>query len=158
MFIRPATQRDYPRIPALVEAAFGQHDEALIVEGLRRADEIEMEFVATDRDELIGHLVLSRLVEPEGCLALAPVSVHPFRQKQGIGSALIEKALLRAEEEEWTAVFVYGNPRYYGRFGFDVQEANDFETVYPSEFIAARVFDESAFGSLPRDLTFSTVF
>ncbi len=158
MFIRPATARDYPQIPALVEAAFGQHDEALLVEGLRRAGEIAFEFVATDRDELIGHVVLSRLIEPAGCLALAPVSVHPDRQKQGIGSALIEKALMRAEEEEWPAVFVHGNPRYYGRFGFDVQEANDFDTVYPSEFIAARVFDEFSFGSLPRDLVFSEAF
>ncbi|NOX42044.1 MAG: N-acetyltransferase [Alphaproteobacteria bacterium] len=158
MFIRSASNRDFATISDLVEAAFGRHDEALLLAELRQDGDIALELVATDRDELIGHLALTRLISPAGCLALAPLSAHPDRQHKGIGSALINKAMAWAEEQGWVAVFVHGNPRYYGRFGFDVAEAADFDTVYSSEFMAVRVFDEVAFGSLVRELDFASAF
>jgi putative acetyltransferase len=158
MFIRSASKKDFARVSGLVEAAFGRHDEALLLGELRLDGDIALELVATDRDQLVGHLALTRLISPKNCLALAPLSAHPDRQHQGIGSALIEKAMAWAEEQEWVAVFVHGNPRYYGRFGFDVAEAADFDTVYSSEFLAVRVFDEVEFGSLVRELDFASAF
>ncbi len=158
MFVRPANPRDFAKIPQLVEAAFGRHDEGLLVEELRRDGDIVMEFVATDREELIGHIILSRFVVPQGCLALAPVSVHPDRQKQGIGSTLIRIATEAAEEEGWTAAFVLGNPHYYGRFGYEVEQASGFDTPYPPEFTAACVFDTADFSSLPRELIYPKAF
>jgi putative acetyltransferase len=158
MFVRPVSSQDFAAIPQLVEATFGRHDEGLLVQEMRTDGCIAIEYVATDRDVLIGHIALSRLVSPVGCLALAPLSVHPERQGKGIGSALIAKAMDRAEEEEWTAVFVLGNPKYYSRFGFDVEAAEDFETVYPSEFMAAHVFDPPEFGSLQRELIYPSAF
>ncbi len=158
MFIRPATRRDFDLIPPLIEAAFGQHDEALIVERLRDDGDIVFEFVATDRDVLIGHIVMSKLVSPKHCLALAPLSVHPDYQKRGIGSTLVRKATEVAEERGWTAAFVLGNPAYYGRFGYEVAEAQEFDTVYPSEFMAACVFDAAGFGAASRDLVYPAAF
>jgi putative acetyltransferase len=158
MFIRPVTPRDHPKIPLLVEAAFGRHDEALLVDELRRHGDIEVEYVATDRDELVGHIAFSRLISPPGCLALAPLSVHPDRQKTGIGSTLIRIATDAVEEGEWTAAFVLGNPAYYSRFGFDVELAQGFDTPYPPEFTAACVFDEASFRSLPRELVYPPAF
>jgi putative acetyltransferase len=158
MFIRPVTARDHAKIPQLVEAAFGRHDEALLVQELRQHGDIEVEYVATDRNELVGHIAFSRLISPPLCLALAPLSVHPDRQKTGIGSTLIRIASEAVEEAEWAAAFVLGNPAYYGRFGYDVDMAEGFNTPYPSEFTAARVFDETAFRSLPRELIYPEAF
>jgi len=158
MFIRPVTERDHAKIPILVEAAFGRHDEALLVEELRRHGDIEVEYIATDRNVLIGHIAFSRLISPPLCLALAPLSVHPDRQKTGIGSTLIRIASDAVEEAGWAAAFVLGNPTYYGRFGYDVEMAEGFNTLYPSEFTAAKVFDETAFRSLPRELVYPTAF
>jgi len=51
-------------------------------------------------------------------LALAPVSVTPERQNDGIGSALIEEGLRRADAMGEPLVIVLGHPAYYPRFGF----------------------------------------
>lgn len=150
--------RDFPKIPPLVEAAFGRHDEGLLVEELRADGDIELEFVATDREELIGHVILSRLVAPEGCLALAPVSVHPDRQRSGVGSTLIKIALEAAEEAEWTAVFVLGDPHYYRRFGFETDEAESFDSPYPIEYTSVLVFDEAAFHDLAPEIVYPEAF
>lgn len=158
MLINTPSRNDLSGIPYLVEAAFGRHDEAVLVDELRRTDAIAFELVATDRDILVGHILMSRLVSPEGCLALAPLSVHPDRQKQGIGSSLVKIATETAEERGYIAAFVLGNPAYYGRFGYEVERASDFETSYPVEFTAACVFDETAFRSLPRELVYATAF
>lgn len=158
MFVRPASARDFPKIPQLVEAAFGRHDEGLLVEELRRDGDIVMEFVATDREQIIGHVVMSRMAEPPGTLALAPVSVHPDRQKKGIGSTLIRIATEAVEEAGWTAVFVLGNPKYYGRFGYEVEQATSFETPFPSEYTAACVLDAEEFQTLPREMIYPKAF
>ncbi len=158
MFVRPASPRDYPNIPQLVEAAFGRLDESLLVQELRRDGAVVVEYVATDREELIGHIILSQMDEPKGTLALAPVSVHPDRQNRGIGSALIRAATEVAEELEWTAVIVLGNPAYYGKFGYEVEQMADFDTKYPSEFTAANVLDSEAFRLLTQKLIYPKAF
>lgn len=158
MFVRPASPRDHAKIPQLVEAAFGRHDEGLLVESLRRDGDVVIEYVATDREELIGHVLLSRMVSPQGTLALAPVSVHPDRQKTGIGSTLIRAATEAAEEQGWTAIFVLGNPAYYGKFGYEVDQAEAFDTPYAPEYTAASVLDDTEFRALPRELIYPVAF
>jgi putative acetyltransferase len=158
MFIRPAHIGDMPKIPALVEAAFGRHDEAVLVEALRRDNLIALEFVATILDTHVGHLVLSRLNAPPGALALAPLSVHPDHQRRGVGSALVRAAADRAEEDGWSAIFVLGDPAYYAKFGFSVSEASGFETPYAREYTAALVLDPAAFGTLSREIDYPEAF
>ena len=158
MYVRLASVRDTRLASDLVASAFGRHGEALLVENLREQGDIVYEWVATIFEELVGHLVLSRLISPENCLALAPVSVSPLRQKQGIGSALIHAALEVAEEDEWTAVFVLGDPKYYSKFGFDVSQAGGFDTPYVHEFTAAAVLDAGAFGTLKREIIYPPAF
>jgi putative acetyltransferase len=52
-------------------------------------------------------------------LALAPLAVHPDRQRRGVGTQLVELALSRAEVAGEPLVVVVGSPSYYGRFGFE---------------------------------------
>lgn len=158
MFIRLAQPRDRDKVANLIDDAFGRHDESLLVSSLRREKCIVYEWVATLSDELVGHLIMSRLRKPEDCLALAPVSVVPDHQGEGIGSALIHTALEEAEEDGWTAAFVLGDPDYYNRFGFDVAAASEFETVYPSEFTGVAIFDGGKFSSLSREIEYAEAF
>jgi predicted N-acetyltransferase YhbS len=51
-------------------------------------------------------------------LLLGPVAVHPTRQGEGLGAALIGEGLARAREAGWERVLLVGDAPYYGRFGF----------------------------------------
>ncbi len=42
----------------------------------------------------------------------------PSFQRQGIGTALIERTKETAKSLGHRAIFIYGDPAYYGRFGF----------------------------------------
>jgi putative acetyltransferase len=54
---------------------------------------------------------------------LAPLAVMPEFQKCGIGSDLVESLKMRLAEAGINMLFVYGDPAYYGRFGFDAASA-----------------------------------
>lgn len=118
-------------VHAITEAAFGQPDEARLVDALRKSGDIELSLVArVEGGQLVGHCLLSRMQSPAGWLGLAPVSVLPDHQGQGIGSALINEALRRAKDRGHKGVFVLGDPAYYTRFGFSADAAAGFETPY----------------------------
>lgn len=51
-------------------------------------------------------------------LLLGPVAVHPTRQGEGLGRALIENSLVPAVPLGWTRVMLVGDAPYYARFGF----------------------------------------
>ncbi|MGJ8617970.1 MAG: GNAT family N-acetyltransferase [Sulfitobacter sp.] len=51
-------------------------------------------------------------------LLLGPVAVHPTRQGEGLGRALIEQSLEHAPSKGWTRVMLVGDLPYYSRFGF----------------------------------------
>ena len=51
-------------------------------------------------------------------LLLGPVAVHPTRQGEGLGGALIREGLHRAENDNWPRVILVGDAPYYERFGF----------------------------------------
>ena len=96
--------------------------------------EAEFALVAEDADGIAGHIILSRMQQPEGTLGLAPVSVRPDNQQQGIGKALILESLAMAKRDGWQAVFLLGDPAYYQRFGFSVENAARFDTPYPKKY------------------------
>jgi putative acetyltransferase len=122
--------RDWKAIYHVVSSAFGQLAEAELVEELREAGDSVISLVADEEGEVVGHVLLSKMDAPFPALALAPVSVIPTRQRSGIGSALVERAVNRARNEGWAAIFVLGDPNYYERFGFDRDAAAGFTSPY----------------------------
>jgi putative acetyltransferase len=137
MLIREETRGDAETVYAVVSAAFGQPAEAQLVQALHAAGDAVVALVAEDESDIIGHIILSRMAAPFPALALAPISVAPGKQGAGIGSALIQAALRRAANEHWRAVFVLGDPNYYGRFGFSTAAAAGFSSPYAgSHFMA----------------------
>ena len=57
---------------------------------------------------------------------LAPLAVSPGLQRAGIGSRLVGHGLERVAGTAAVVVFVYGDPTYYGRFGFSAEAAARF--------------------------------
>ena len=86
---------------------------------------------------LHGIAVLSHLVAPPGCLALGPLAVAGGRRDRGIGQALIAESIGWARRAGHAAIFVLGQPRYYGRFGFSVEAARPFASPYPADYMMA---------------------
>lgn len=130
MIIRGFAAKDATKVSDLVKRAFGQDEEAQLVDALRAGGHMALELVAEDRGRVVGHVALSRMVAPGGWLALAPVSVDPKRQKKGIGSALCQMAVDYAN----APVVVLGDPVFYARFGFDFERSTRFTSPYPLEY------------------------
>lgn len=120
--VRPEGPGDEAAIAALVTAAFGRSAEADLIASLRAARALTHSLVAAEAGAALGHLALSPVsvqgAAMPGVLALAPLAVLPERQRQGIGSRLVEAALAAAKAEGAKVVLVLGDPAYYRRFGF----------------------------------------
>jgi len=80
-------------------------------------------YVADVAGEVVGQVRLTwcwidaeeRLVD---VLVLSPLSVDPDHRRRGNGAALVARAVQRAAELGVPAVFLEGDPAYYGRLGF----------------------------------------
>lgn len=130
--IRYARAADRPAIAQVVEAAFGQADEARLVERLRASGDALFELVSHDGGEVNGHILFSRLWADSQHLyaALAPLAVRPGLQRAGVGSALVRASLDSAREFGAHGVIVLGHPAYYPRFGFSADTAAQVRSVY----------------------------
>ena len=123
--IRPEQPSDIAGIHELNKTAFGQDNEANLVDLLRESEHFvpELSLVAIADAGIIGYILFSKVTIANGdnrhqTLALAPIAIHPAFQKQGIGSKLITQGLQLARELGFTSVIVLGHEQYYPRFGF----------------------------------------
>lgn len=121
--IREENDSDIPAIRRVNELAFGREVEGQLVDALRDAGAATLSLVATEGDEIVGHILFSPVtIECEEgkseALGLAPLAVVPAHQKKGIGKKLAQEGLKKLKEMGWSAVVVIGHPEYYPHFGF----------------------------------------
>ena len=128
--IRQETPNDYPMVAKVVETAFrndpfGDHTEHLLVARLRKSAAFipELSLVAEQESKIVGHVLLTKIKiindkASSDSLALAPVSVSPEYQRQGIGSQLIRAAHQKAKELGFKSIVLLGHADYYPRFGY----------------------------------------
>jgi putative acetyltransferase len=123
--IRAAEPADQSTIRTVIAAAFRQPDEADLVEALRADGDALLELVAVEDGAVVGHILFSPLATDNGrrLAALAPLSVHPGRQKDGLGTALMEEGHRRLARAGVEAVIVLGHPAYYPRAGYSADLA-----------------------------------
>jgi len=142
MLVRPERPEDRAAIRLVNKQAFNRSDEADLVDRLREEGVVLASFVAEIENQIVGHILFTRMsVETAdrsvAAVALAPLAVLPRLQSQGIGSELIRHGLdwLRAQGEQ--IVLVLGHPDYYPRFGFSTAKASLIESPFnPSSFMA----------------------
>jgi putative acetyltransferase len=140
--IRDRQPADDAAIRRLNDAAFGGTYESQLVADLRAERLAAIELVSVDGTDVIGHILMSTLDvtvdgKPVRSLALAPMSVQPGRQRQGIGSALVHGALGRAQQQGWQAVIVLGHPGFYPRFGFSAAFARPLASPFSGDAFMA---------------------
>lgn len=120
--VRDERSEDLPAIRRVTLAAFGTAEEADLIERLRRDAHPLLSLVGESAGEVVGHILFSpvTILEHPGiqAMGLAPMSVLPGRQRQGIGSALVRAGLERCRAIGAEVVVVLGHPAYYPRFGF----------------------------------------
>ena len=120
--VRTERGEDRFAVQDVVARAFGQTDEADLVDALRGdpAWIDELSVVGTLGGRVVGHALMTRLLVGDGsALALAPVAVAPEAQGRGVGSAMVRELLARAAATgRERLVVVVGEPAYYARFGF----------------------------------------
>ena len=164
--IRPVAPADEAVVKALVTAAFNQETEARLVHTLRHCGALVLEQVAvTPEGKMVGHVAYSR-VTPAGVGAgqdlsiacLAPISVWPELQRQGIGSALISASLETMKDLGEDLVLVLGPPAYYPRFGFDADLAKKVQGPYAGAAFMALALTDAGRRDLPVEVSFATPF
>lgn len=123
--VRTERIEDIGEIHEINRLAFGQEDEALLVQHIRESSGFipALSLVAIKDSQVVGHILFSQIhiVTPEGnvaVLSLAPMAVLPEFQNSGIGSQLVRTGLEKCRELGHTIVVVIGYPEYYPRFGF----------------------------------------
>jgi putative acetyltransferase len=99
---------------------------------------VTLSLVAESDGSVVGHVAFSPVTFEEcenvhGHI-LAPLAVKPHHQKRGIGSALVEDGIRRLSEMGTSVLFVYGDPKYYGRFGFSGDAAEPFTPAYDLQY------------------------
>lgn len=133
--IRSAAPSDHAAIRAVIRHAFGQDDEADLVEQLRSDGDALLELVAASDIAIQGHILYSALaIERDGeqvpAAALAPVAVVPDFQRGGLGTRLIQAGNARCAELGLQAIIVLGHPAYYPRFGFSAAAAESLQAPF----------------------------
>jgi putative acetyltransferase len=133
--VRGETPADWEAVREVNRQAFGQDDEARLVDALRAGGYTRLSLVAEESGRVVGHILFSELpiITQTGtlhALALAPVAVIPNRQRQGIGSQLIREGLRACAGAGYPAVVVVGHADYYPRFGFSARLAERLQAPF----------------------------
>jgi putative acetyltransferase len=152
--IRNEEKEDYRIVEQLVREAFWNLyvpgcNEHFVLHNLRKSSDFvsELDFVAEKDGQIVGQIAYTRgIVKGEGTneeevISFGPVSVLPALQKQGIGSALVTHTIALARDMGYAAICIYGDPRYYSRFGFRCAEKYDIKTADDKFAVALQVLE-----------------
>lgn len=139
MQIRIATRQDADEVRGIHLSAFPEGESEIVAElavSLLSEETAPptVSLVAEVDGVAVGHVAFSpvaidNLKDLQGYI-LAPLAVRPDYQKQCIGSRLVESGMQRLSDMGVGILFVYGNPKYYGRLGFSVEAAEGYFPPY----------------------------
>ena len=123
VIVRKERPDDVIAVRALNRTAFGQPDEAAIVDSIRAACPDAVSLVAVEANRVVGHILFSPVFVAGGKealqgMGLAPMAVAPGHRRKGIGSMLVRAGIEAMREGNCPFIVVLGHPEYYPRFGF----------------------------------------
>lgn len=124
--ILPERNDDINDIEKVIIEAFKAHPhsnqtEHKIVAKLRDDNALTVSLVAKINEEVVGHIAFSKVKINNKFIqwyGLAPVSVKPEYQNQGVGSKLILSGLDAIRKLNAKGCVLLGEPEYYNKFGF----------------------------------------
>ena len=159
MQVREATATDAAEIRTVVTAAFGRADEADLVDALRADGDALVELVAEEDAFIVGHILFTPLLTDSGqrFAALAPLSVTPDRQRDGIGILLMQVGHELCRKAGIAAVIVLGHPAYYPRVGYSTDAARAVHAPFSGEHFMALALVDGAL-SAPVSVTYAKAF
>jgi putative acetyltransferase len=144
--IREERPDDIAAVRDLNRRAFGQDQEANIVDALRNNGVALLSLVAAVDDRVVGHIMYSPLsVGDVNGAALGPMAVLPEHQRQGIGSKLIEAGNRKLKDAGCPFIIVVGHADYYSRFGFTPASEHRIKCEWdvPDDVFMLLVLDEA---------------
>jgi putative acetyltransferase len=152
--IRNEQKEDYRTVEQLVREAFWNLyvpgcNEHYMLHSLRKSGDFtpELDFVAEKEGQVVGQIAYSRGIvkgkqsEEREVITFGPVSVLPAFQRRGIGSALISHTIDLARDMGYPAICIYGDPRYYSRFGFRCAEKYEIKTAEDKFAVSLQVLE-----------------
>lgn len=161
--IRREQLRDRQEVQEVNEAAFGRCDESDLVDRLREEGVILLSLVAELDSQIVGHIVLSRMTIETGqellpAVSLAPMAVHPSRQRRGVGSQLVRRGLAELRAQGERIVVVLGHKDYYPRFGFSSEKARSLSSPFPADAFMALELSEGALADVRGAVRYPAAF
>lgn len=154
MLIRQERADDYKQVYSLIAKAFetAEHadgNEQDLAAALRQGGAFipELSLVAEIDGEIAGHILFTRAhVGNSEVLALAPLSVLPKFQRQGVGTALIAEGHRIARRLGYPYSLVLGSETYYPRFGYLPADRLGVEVpagMPPQNFMAVKLLEDA---------------
>ena len=119
--LREETDADWWEVEALFDLCFAPGREALSSYRLREGVAPVAALCLVGREH--GAVVCALRTWPvrvggAPAALVGPVAVHPTRQGEGLGAALMADLAARAAAHGWTRLLLVGDAPYYGRFGY----------------------------------------
>ena len=112
--------------------------------------------VAEADGAVVGHIAFSPVTVDNNMswkgYILAPLGVKPEYQKRQIGSKLVDRGIEQLSKMGVNVLFVYGDPKYYGRFGFNADQASGYSPPYELQYPfgwQAIILNDGAFTESP---------
>lgn len=126
MIIRQEQKSDSEKVYQVVQKAFEKAErcdgnEQDLVAALRKSEAYvpELSLVAEENGEVVAHILFTKIrIGDQTELALAPLSVLPEYQHQGIGTALMARGHQIVAEMGYGFSVVLGSEEYYPKAGY----------------------------------------
>lgn len=147
--IRLENKNDFRAVENMTREAFWDVykpgcDEHLIVNKIRETDAFikELDFVACDGENIVGSVIYSKakVINDNGekfeILCMGPLGVLPSYQSKGVGTLLMKHSIKAARTMGYNGIIIFGNPKYYNRFGFENAEKYNIQTPEGTNFEA----------------------
>jgi putative acetyltransferase len=143
MHIRAATSLDRDDIHNVHWSAFAEGEREVVSKLAvnllsEKATPQTISLVAESEGIVVGHVAFSPVTidndENFRGYILAPLGVKPDYQKRCIGSKLIESGMQQLSRMGIDIIFVYGDPKYYSKFGFSVDAAECYIPPYKLQY------------------------
>ncbi len=152
--VRQEEARDRETVYFLVKEAFAHAEhtdgsEHELVNALRKSKAYipTLSLVAETGGRVVGHIMFTKAaVGTATVLALAPLSVLPEYQRQGIGTALIQEGHRLAGELGYGWSIVLGSETYYPRAGYLPADTFGIHPPFPvprENFMACKLVDHA---------------